>query len=90
VSDEYAGHVYVFSGFRDGKLQGEIEKRGGRVVSSWSSKVTHLVIQEKGSGSKKEKEALANGSTVYSRAELETIILGSNKSMEAGNFSLNI
>ncbi len=45
-STELSGECYVFSGFRDGALENEIKRRGGKMVSGVTKKATGLVVKD--------------------------------------------
>lgn len=51
----------VFTGFRDKELEKEIVKCGGRVLTSVSSKTTHLVVKDKDGMSEKILKAKKQG-----------------------------
>jgi DNA ligase (NAD+) len=48
----------VFTGFRDKTIENYIVEEGGSIANGVSSKTTHLIMKEKGSGSVKEKKAM--------------------------------
>ncbi len=66
--------VVVFSGIRRADLNEIIESRGGRVASGVSSKITHLIMKTKNSGSSKEEKALVLGKEILTVEELEEIL----------------
>jgi NAD-dependent DNA ligase len=43
ISNDLKGMIFVFSGFRDKKLEEEIIKRGGKVSTSVSSNTTCVI-----------------------------------------------
>lgn len=51
------GQIVLFTGFRNKDLGSEVTKRGGKMVESFSKKVTILVTKEGDSGSSKVKQA---------------------------------
>lgn len=55
--DALKGVNAVFTGFRDKALEEKIEKAGGKIGSSVSSKTTHLLALDPNSGSSKFKKA---------------------------------
>lgn len=59
----------VFSGFRDKILEKKIKKGGGKVVTSISSTITHLIVKDKNSSSSKVKKAMELGIEVVSLEE---------------------
>ena len=46
LNNKLNGKVFVLSGFRDSKLESEIETRGGKISNTISSKTTALIIKE--------------------------------------------
>ena len=70
----YTGKTFVFTGFRSPELQASVVELGGKIGSSVSSKTYALVMKKKGSGSSKEKKALAAGVIVYEKEELEDLL----------------
>jgi NAD-dependent DNA ligase len=46
ISNDLKGMIFVFSGFRDKKLEEEIIKRGGKVSTSVSSNTTCVVASD--------------------------------------------
>jgi len=70
----YSGKTFVFTGFRAPDLEQSIISLGGKMGSSVSSKTYALVMKKTGSGSSKEKKALANGVLVLERQELEDLL----------------
>lgn len=46
LNNKLSGKLFVLSGFRDSKLESEIETRGGKVSNTISSKTTALIIKE--------------------------------------------
>lgn len=73
-SDELSGKIFVFTGVRRKDLNEIIESKGGKVGSSVSSKTTHLVVKEVGSGSSKEKKAMDLGINILNVEELEELL----------------
>lgn len=69
-----SGMQIVFTGFRDAELEKKIEALGGEVLNSLSKKTNFLIMKEKGSGSSKEKKALENGATIFTKEEFENYI----------------
>ncbi|NQZ57911.1 MAG: hypothetical protein HRT88_10670, partial [Lentisphaeraceae bacterium] len=67
----YTGKTFVFTGFRSPECEAKIVSLGGKMGSSVSKKSYALVMKKKGSGSSKEKKALAAGVIVMDREELE-------------------
>jgi NAD-dependent DNA ligase len=65
-TSELKGLNVVFTGFRDPDLEKAIEKAGGKVGSSVSSKTTHLLTMDPKSNSGKAKKARDLGVTVMS------------------------
>jgi NAD-dependent DNA ligase len=59
----------VFTGFRDKEMENAIIERGGKVMSSVSSKTTYLVVKERDSRSDKVTIAEKNGVVIYDIAE---------------------
>lgn len=65
------GMNVVFTGFRDKDLEERIEKAGGKIGSSVSSKTTHLLTLTPGSGSSKLKKASELGVKVLTPDEFK-------------------
>lgn len=63
---DLVGMVVVFTGIRDKQLEEEIERRGGKVVSAVSKKVTHVVAQDPSKSSGKIEAAKELGVQVLS------------------------
>lgn len=61
----------VFTGFRDKDLENKIVAQGGEIKSGISKNSTHLIMAKKGSGTSKEKKAVALGQVIMDKAELE-------------------
>ena len=57
LNNKLDGKVFVLSGFRDSKLESEIETMGGKVSNTISSKTTALIIKEADSISSKIDKA---------------------------------
>lgn len=67
------GFVVIFTGFRDELLEEFVVTEGGRVASSMSKAVTHVVAKDTTGSSSKLVKARAAGLTVWSRAELQAL-----------------
>ena len=67
--DTMQGMIFVFSGFRDGKLEEEITSRKGKVTTSVSSKTTGVIATDKNSSTGKPKKAREKGIPVYDKRE---------------------
>jgi NAD-dependent DNA ligase len=65
-TSELSGVVAVFTGFRDSILEQQIKDAGGRVASSVSGKVTHVVAADPSNKTGKVQEAISRGITVIS------------------------
>lgn len=74
VDGELSGRVFCFTGFRHAGIEAEISARGGEVSSSYTKKVTDLVMKQKGSGSSKEKKAIADGVNILSESECRELL----------------
>jgi len=61
---DMTGRAFLFSGFRDANLEKYIVKNGGEIKSSYSTKVTDLLLADINSSSKKTNDAKANGCTI--------------------------
>lgn len=70
-SDEFEGKNFVFTGVRNKDFENYIKDKGGVIGSSVSSKTTHLVMKEKGSGSSKEQKAIKLGIEILDINEFE-------------------
>ena len=66
------GKVHIFK--NRAELQADIESRGGKVVSSMSSKVTHLINNDNTSTSAKNKAAQAAGIPILTEEEYMEVI----------------
>lgn len=66
-NDDLRGKVIVFTGFRDKKLQAEIESRGARVSSAVSGKTTTVVATDPNEQSSKLKKARDMNIEIVSR-----------------------
>lgn len=69
TSNDLESMRVVFSGFRDKKLSESIEKRGGKVMTSVSSKTTDLIVKYKDSSSDKILTAQKNGTIIHTIEE---------------------
>lgn len=90
--DKCKGWAVCFTGFRDKKLEQIIVSQGGEIKSGVSSKTTHLVMEQIGSGSTKEQNAKKLGIKIMSRMELESLfpdLSTSNKTTIKNDFSLD-
>lgn len=76
VSDDLSSYNFVFTGYRDKEANTKIESMGGKISSSVSSKVTHLVMKAKGSGSSKEEKAIKLGITIWDADEFNSFLAG--------------
>jgi len=74
VDNNLEGKSFVFSGVRRKDLNEVIISKGGRVASGISTKTTHLVVKEKGSGTSKEVKAEKLGQTILTVEELEQML----------------
>jgi DNA ligase (NAD+) len=74
VSDSMKGHKYVFSGFRDKKLEKDIEERGGKVVSSVSKNTTGIIVKNKNEASSKIEKAESLEVRVYTKDEFDCML----------------
>jgi DNA ligase (NAD+) len=70
----FTGKTVVLTGFRSPEIEKALEAEGGKIGSSVSGKTYALVMKKKGSGSSKEKKALALGVEVYEQAEFEELL----------------
>jgi DNA ligase (NAD+) len=71
TSGPLLGNTYVFTGFRDQKLEDLITSHGGKIGSSVSSNTTALIVVSKGSGSSKETKAESLGVSIKTKYEIE-------------------
>lgn len=74
-SSKLAGHIVLFTGFRDTDLEAKIAANGGVVATGMSSKITILVAKDpsKASGGKLDK-ARKMGIKIMSREEFERFL----------------
>jgi len=63
------GMTFVFSGFRDSKIEEEIISRKGKVTTSVSSNTTGVITTDKNSNTGKPKKAREKGIPVYDKKE---------------------
>ena len=63
------GMKFVFSGFRDSKIEEEIISRKGKVTTSVSSNTTGVITTDKNSNTGKPKKAREKGIPVYDKQE---------------------
>lgn len=69
IVKDLEGEVILFSGFRDVELSDEIVKRGGKIVTGWSKKVTILLTNNKNSTTGKMKKAMQAGIKILTANE---------------------
>jgi DNA ligase (NAD+) len=74
MSDEFAGRVFCFTGFRDKESKAEIQKRGGDVADSITKSVTDVVTEDPNSTSGKLVKARQAGLHILSRQELSDLL----------------
>lgn len=74
ISNDLDGMNFVFTGVRRSDLEDIIESRGGKIGSGVSKTTTHLVMKEVGSGSSKEKKAIALGVKIINVEQLEKLL----------------
>lgn len=68
ISDSLVAKKFVFSGFRDKKLEQDITERGGSISSSVSKKTTCLVISDSGEKMSSKTEKAKNlGVQIYTK-----------------------
>jgi len=63
--------TFLFSGFRDKELEKKIESKGGKIVSSVSSKLSCLIVSDIDSSSSKVDKAEKLGVKIVSREKFE-------------------
>lgn len=63
-------HV-VFTGFRDKQLEECVNKKGGKIATSISNKITHLVCKGINEENSKQKKAKGMGIKILTRTEFE-------------------
>ena len=72
VSENMKGMKFVFTGFRDKKLEDEVAQRGGKTVSSVSKNTTALIVASKvGKLTGKLEKASSLGVPIYTREEFK-------------------
>ena len=74
VSTELKDKTFLFSGFRDKKLEAEIEAKGGKLVSSVSGKLKYLVVKDKSDTTSKIQKAKELGVAIISKDELNEML----------------
>jgi len=70
------GQIVLFTGFRNKELGSEVTKRGGKMVETFSKKVTILVTKDEDSGSTKVKKANELGTVKILTLDEFTSMLG--------------
>ena len=68
------GWLVCFTGFRDGDMEQEIYKQGGKVAASMNKQVTHLIAKDASGSSSKLQKARERGVKVLSKAEFEGLL----------------
>lgn len=71
---ELSGKSFVFTGFRDGALEKQIEALGGIMQSTVSKKTTYLVAADPNASSGKLDKARANGTKVIGIQQLKDML----------------
>ena len=66
--------VFVFSGFRDDDLFGEVIDKGYTMAGDFSNKVTHVVMKDTSTNSTKKQKAQSKGCKIWSKNDLETFL----------------
>lgn len=74
IGNDLENKQFTFTGIRRPDIEEVIISRGGKIASSISSKNTHLIMKQKGSGSSKEKKAIELGIEILDINELETLL----------------
>ena len=74
VSNSLADWRVCFSGYRDKELENVLQENGAVVVSGVSSKTTHLIVKQKGSGSSKERKALHLEINIFEPDEFKELV----------------
>lgn len=70
VSDNMKGEKFVFTGFRDKKLEEDVAERGGKIVNSVSKNTTALIVAVKsGKLTGKLEKASSLGVPIYTKEE---------------------
>jgi len=67
-------YTFVFTGFRDAKLQAFLENNGANIAGSISKKVTHVIVREKGFTSEKTKKAIELGSKIITADQARKMV----------------
>lgn len=70
ATNDLAGQVFVFTGFRSAELESKIVARGGKMGSAVSGKTTYLVCKTVDTSSSKAIKAKSLGVKVISQGEL--------------------
>lgn len=77
-SSKLAGQVILFTGFRDKSLKDQIERAGGTLAPSMTSKVSILVAKDPDKSSGKLNKAKANGIRIISLDEFKNLNIFKN------------
>jgi len=72
IEGTLTGKCFVFTGFRSAELEEKIIENGGKVASSVTKEVTHVVAADPNSNSGKVKKAKDKGLSVISVEEVES------------------
>lgn len=68
-NDIFTGMTFVFSGFRDAKLESLITDMGGKISTSVSGKTSAVIASDKNNNTGKVKKAREKNVDVYDRSE---------------------
>lgn len=69
IGDKMKGMVVVLTGFRDKQLEECVTNNGGKIATSVSSKITHLVCKAIDANNSKQKKAEELGKTIVTRED---------------------
>jgi len=72
IEGNLTGKCFVFTGFRSPELEDKIIENGGKMASSVTKEVTHVVADDPNSNSGKIKKARDKGVSIIGVAELES------------------
>ena len=75
TNNQYAQYNFVFTGYRDKKIEKILSEGGAKISSGVSKNTTHVVTKDKDSSSSKLKKAKDLGLTILNPEELSLILI---------------
>jgi NAD-dependent DNA ligase len=72
LSNNLNGMKFVFSGFRDKKLEENVVERGGKITTTVSRNTTGLIVLDKKENTEKIKKAKDLGIEIYTKEEFKS------------------